>query len=60
MDSSSRFAAAVAMSSVYDYEPRPGNDPMVSIINDSIQASVSALMPEKAVLLKVFPFRRLS
>ena len=30
---------------------------MVSTMNDFIEASVPALMPEKAVLFKVFPFR---
>ena len=44
------------MCSVYDYDPRPQGDPMVSIINNFIEASMPALMPEKAVLLKVFPF----
>ena len=29
---------------------------MVSIINNFIEASFSALLPEKAVLFKVFPF----
>ena len=53
---SSRFASAVTMCSVYDYDPKPQNDPMVSIINNFIDASASALMPEKAVLLKAFPF----
>ena len=44
------------MCSVYDYDPSPRDDPMVSIINNFIEASILALMPEKAVLLKVFPF----
>ncbi|KAG6372163.1 cytochrome P450 [Boletus reticuloceps] len=52
----STFAAAVTMCSIYDYDPSPRNDQMVSIINNFIEASVPALMPEKAVLLKVFPF----
>ena len=44
------------MRSIYDYDPSPRDDPMVSIINRFIEASVMALMPEKAVLLKAFPF----
>ena len=51
-----RFSAAVAMSAVYDYEPSSRNDPIVSIINNFLQASIPALTPEKAVLLKAFPF----
>ena len=44
------------MCSIYDYDPSPRNDEMVSIINNFIEASFSALLPEKAVLFKVFPF----
>lgn len=44
------------MSSVYDYEPKPRNDPIVSIIDSFLHVSFPALTPEKAVLLKVFPF----
>ncbi|KIJ11837.1 hypothetical protein PAXINDRAFT_15291 [Paxillus involutus ATCC 200175] len=52
----STFAAAVALSAVYDYEPHPRNDPMVHIIDRSIHAILPATTPENAVLLKVFPF----
>ena len=51
-----RFSAAVAMSAVYDYEPSSRNDPIVSLIDNFLQASNPALTPEKAVLLKAFPF----
>ena len=44
------------MCSVYDYDPSPRNDRMVSIANNFLKASIPALMPERAVLLKVFPF----
>jgi hypothetical protein len=44
------------MSSVYDYEPKPRNDPIVSIIDSFLDISFPALTPEKAVLLKAFPF----
>lgn len=53
---SSRFAAAVAMSAVYDYEPQPREDPLVTVVDDFAKASLPALTPEKAVLLKAFPF----
>ena len=55
---SSRFAAAVAMSAVYDYEPDLRGDPMVKVMDDFCKASLKALTPEKAILLKVFPFRK--
>ena len=44
------------MCSIYDYDPSPRNDEMVSIINNYIKASFPALTPEKAILLKAFPF----
>ena len=44
------------MRSIYDYDPSPRNDEMVSTINNFIEASVQALMPERAVLVKAFPF----
>ncbi|KIK95905.1 hypothetical protein PAXRUDRAFT_826534 [Paxillus rubicundulus Ve08.2h10] len=52
----STFSAAVAMSAVYDYEPSPRNDPMVHIVHSFLQASIPAITPEKALLLKMFPF----
>ncbi|KIJ11836.1 hypothetical protein PAXINDRAFT_171580 [Paxillus involutus ATCC 200175] len=52
----STFSAAVALSAVYDYEPHPRNDPMVHIVDRFLQAALPATSPEKAVLLKVFPF----
>ena len=54
----SRFAAAVAMSAVYDYEPKLRGDPMVKVMDDFCKASLPALTPENAVLLKAFPFRK--
>ncbi|KAI9570681.1 cytochrome P450 [Boletus coccyginus] len=52
----SSFSAAVAMSSVYDYETKPRNDPIVSIINSFLHATFPELTLEKAVLLKAFPY----
>ena len=51
-----RFSAAVAMSAVYDYEPRIREDPLVKLVDEYCKASFPALIPEKAVLLKAFPF----
>lgn len=53
---SSRFAAAVAMSAVYDYEPQTREDPMVKVVDDFCHASLPSLTPEKASLLRMFPF----
>ncbi|KAG6381871.1 cytochrome P450 [Boletus reticuloceps] len=50
------YAAAVAMSAIYDYEPKTREDPMVEMIDDFSRASMWALTPEMAVLLKAFPF----
>ena len=44
------------MSAVYDYEPQLQEDPMVSIVDKFGQASLPALTPEKAVLVRAFPF----
>lgn len=52
------FSSSVAMSAIYDYETQPQDDPMVKLVNDFLKASVPALTPEKAVLLKAFPFRK--
>ncbi|KAF8129271.1 cytochrome P450 [Boletus edulis] len=52
----STFASAMAMSSVYDYEPKPRDDPMVKLVNDFLDASFAGLSPEMAVLVKAFPF----
>ncbi|KAF8837335.1 cytochrome P450 [Paxillus ammoniavirescens] len=52
----STFSAALALSAVYGYEPYPRNDPIVHIIDRFIQAALPATTPEKAVLLKMFPF----
>jgi len=44
------------MSALYDYDPSPRNDPIVTIVDNYLQASVPSLTPEKSVLLKTFPF----
>ena len=44
------------MSNVYDYEPKPRNDPILSAIDSFLRVSFPALTPEKAILLNAFPF----
>lgn len=51
-----RFSAAVVMSAVYDYEPSPQNDSMVSILKNYIRASVPGMALAKIFLIKAFPF----
>ena len=51
-----RFSAAVVMSAVYDYEPSPQNDSMVSILKNYIRASVPGMALAKIDLIKAFPF----
>ena len=51
-----RFATAIALTAAYDYEPKPRDDPMVSIVDEYLKASVPGLAPSKMFLLKAFPF----
>lgn len=44
------------MSAVYDYEPTARNDPMVSLVDNYLQAAVPGIAPGKTVLLKALPF----
>ena len=48
--------AAVVMSTVYDYEPNPQNDHVVSILNNYHRASVAGIALKKILLLKALPF----
>ncbi|KIJ66970.1 hypothetical protein HYDPIDRAFT_85336 [Hydnomerulius pinastri MD-312] len=50
------FAAAVVMSAIYGYETRPHDDPMVHISDRFVSSSIEAISPEKAAILKAFPF----
>ncbi|KAF8555762.1 cytochrome P450 [Imleria badia] len=52
----SMFSTAIALSAVYDYEPRPRNDPIVSIVDTFRQVALPGLAPEKALLTKALPF----
>ena len=44
------------MSAVYDYEPSPQNDPIVSILDNYLRASVAGMALKKIFLLKALPF----
>ncbi|KAG2336897.1 cytochrome P450 [Suillus weaverae] len=49
------FSSSVAMSTVYGYDVRARNDPLVQIVINAMMG-LSMLTPERAVILKVFPF----
>jgi hypothetical protein len=44
------------MSVVYDYEPSARDDPLVSLVVNSTDAGVAMMTPERAMILKIFPF----
>ncbi|KAF8840537.1 cytochrome P450 [Paxillus ammoniavirescens] len=50
------FAVAVTMIAVYDYDPTPRDDPIVHLAEQFLGASLEALIPERAVALRLFPF----
>ncbi|KAN0086143.1 Cytochrome P450 [Tylopilus felleus] len=50
------FSSSIALSAVYDYEPKLRNDPLVAVIDKFLHVAVGSLAPEKGFLLKAFPF----
>jgi hypothetical protein len=44
------------MSVTYGYRPGPRDDPLVRIVEDTMAVGVKVLTPERAILLKNFPF----
>jgi hypothetical protein len=52
-----RFSSSVTMSVVYDYEPSARDDPLVPLVVNAMEAGVAMMTPERAVMLKIFPFR---
>lgn len=53
---SSRFSVAIALSAVYDYEPSPRDDPMITILDNYLRASLLGMAPGKILLVQIFPF----
>ena len=51
-----RFSTAIALAAAYDYEPKPRDDPMVSIVNEYLKNSLPGVAPMKSSLVKAFPF----
>jgi hypothetical protein len=44
------------MSVIYDYEPSARDDPLVHLVVNAMEAGVAMMTPERAVILKTFPF----
>ncbi|KAG0697624.1 cytochrome P450 [Suillus ampliporus] len=50
------FSSSVAMSVVYDYNPTARGDPLIEVAEKALTIGFSIATPEKAILLKTFPF----
>jgi len=45
------------MSVVYDYETSARDDPLVLLLIQAMDVAISMSTPERAMILKMFPFR---
>ncbi|OAX33955.1 cytochrome P450 [Rhizopogon vinicolor AM-OR11-026] len=50
------FSSSVAMSAVYGYQPSARDDPRVRVMENALDLGFSVLTPERAMILKTFPF----
>ncbi|KAG1822451.1 cytochrome P450 [Suillus subaureus] len=50
------FSSSVAMSVTYGYQTSPRDDPLVRIVENALAVSLQVMTPERAILLKIFPF----
>ncbi|OJA20933.1 hypothetical protein AZE42_06492, partial [Rhizopogon vesiculosus] len=50
------FSSSVTMSAVYDYETSARNDPLIHLVVNAVEASAGVMTPERAMILKMFPF----
>ncbi|KAG2100141.1 cytochrome P450 [Suillus discolor] len=50
------FSSSVAMSAIYGYQTSPRDDPLVRIVENSPAIGSQVATPERAILLKTFPF----
>ncbi|KAG2090009.1 cytochrome P450 [Suillus discolor] len=50
------FSLSVVMSTVYDYNISARDDPMVQTVIKALVPSLTVLSPERALMLKTFPF----
>ncbi|KAG2336895.1 cytochrome P450 [Suillus weaverae] len=50
------FSSSVTLSAVYDYQPSARDDSMVRLVENSQEHGIAIMTPEKAIILKTFPF----
>ncbi|KAG1849790.1 cytochrome P450 [Suillus tomentosus] len=50
------FSSSVAMSVTYGYQTSPRDDPLVRIVENAMAIGLEVITPERAILLKIFPF----
>ncbi|KAG1837787.1 cytochrome P450 [Suillus subalutaceus] len=50
------FSSSVGMSAAYSYQTSPRDDPLVRIVEDALAIGLKVMTPERATLLKMFPF----
>ncbi|KAG0697623.1 cytochrome P450 [Suillus ampliporus] len=50
------FSSSVALSVVYDYQPSARDDPLLRIVQNALAVGLEMMTPERAMLLKAFPF----
>jgi len=55
-----RFSLSVVMSAVYGYDISARDDPLVQIVVKALIPGTAVLTPERALMLKTFPFCELN
>ncbi|KAG1739606.1 cytochrome P450 [Suillus lakei] len=50
------FSSSVGMSVIYGYQPSARDDPLVQIVANALTIGLKMASPERAILLKMFPF----
>ncbi|KAG0699967.1 cytochrome P450 [Suillus ampliporus] len=50
------FSSSIAMSAIYDYEASARDDPLVQIAENALGLGLAVMTPERAIILKHFPF----
>ncbi|KAG1899853.1 cytochrome P450 [Suillus fuscotomentosus] len=50
------FSSSVALSVTYGYQTSPRDDPLVRIVENALAIGFQVVTPERAILLKTFPF----
>ncbi|KAG2113513.1 cytochrome P450 [Suillus discolor] len=52
------FSASITMPATYGHQTSPRDDPLVRIVENAVALAFQAMTPERAILLKFFPFWR--